>query len=324
MIFSIVVPFYNSLPYFDVMLKSLFSQIDDDVEVVFVNDGSTDNSMSALQKYESYHNIKIISIPNGGVSKARNIGFNACTGDYVWFADSDDVIGTFAISKIKKKFKSLEFKPDIITANYYAFDDEVKNKGILYKNDNYYNEYEDTNGIIDDPFDVLFNRKNNCTMIWNTIFRSEHLREHCIKFVEELVFAEGLVFKIKAIANAKKFSFMNSYIYGYRVPDAKRGSLSMQHHSINETIFLINALEEWYYCFEKECHFKSGSDFMKLYLAQLIGDLLNYVDFLLKNEKNKNEYNEYNEYLSTKSNSFEHIKRNITKRPSPKGEGLEG
>ena len=313
MILSIIVPFYNSMPYFDFMLKSLISQIEEDIEVVFVDDGSTDGSLDTLKSYNLGDNVKIFSVVNSGVSKARNIGFDYCTGEYVWFVDSDDVIAVSAIKKIKKALNSFNFAPDVITANYYAFDDDLKPKGVIYKSKNFFDEYANNFGMIDDPFDALFSKKTNCSMICNTIFRRENVKNNSVKFDESIVFSEGLVYKFEAVSTAKKFGFMNSYIYGYRNPNVNRGSLSTQMHSIKETICLADALEKWFYYFEKEYKHESGSEFMKMCIAQLINDLFNYIDYQIK--QGKCDF-DYVAYLDAKANFFEYIKKNINRERS--------
>ena len=89
--FSVIIPVYNGAKFIDNAIKSVFSQTCQDFELIIVNDGSSDETMDVLKKYEDNQKIKIISQQNSGVSIARNNGFNASEGEYIAFLDADDV-----------------------------------------------------------------------------------------------------------------------------------------------------------------------------------------------------------------------------------------
>ena len=90
---SIIVPVYNVSKYLKRSLDSLINQTLKDLEIIIVNDGSTDNSLDICQEYASLDNrIKVISKENGGLSSARNYGLRYVTSDYVAFIDSDDYV----------------------------------------------------------------------------------------------------------------------------------------------------------------------------------------------------------------------------------------
>lgn len=88
---SIIIPVYNVERYLPQCLDSVLAQTYTNIEVICVNDGSTDNSFKILQKAESLDNrLRIIDIPNSGVSNARNVGLSEANGEWVMFVDSDD------------------------------------------------------------------------------------------------------------------------------------------------------------------------------------------------------------------------------------------
>lgn len=88
---SVIVPVYNVQPYLPKCLNSLYDQFNDTIEVILVNDGSTDNSLEICRKYaERYPNTIVIDKENGGLSDARNVGTEAASGEYVYYLDSDD------------------------------------------------------------------------------------------------------------------------------------------------------------------------------------------------------------------------------------------
>lgn len=105
--FSIIVPVYNVEEYIDDCLRSIKNQTFKDYEVIVVNDGTKDNSMDIVKKYD----VEIINQENGGLSAARNTGVKKAKGDYLIFLDSDDFIEEELLEKIND---SLEDNPDIV------------------------------------------------------------------------------------------------------------------------------------------------------------------------------------------------------------------
>ena len=92
---SIIIPVYNVENYVDTCIESLYKQgiSEYEFEVILINDGSTDNSLSIIQEYENkYSNITIISQKNQGLSTTRNNGIKLAKGEYLLFVDSDDLI----------------------------------------------------------------------------------------------------------------------------------------------------------------------------------------------------------------------------------------
>ena len=88
---SIIVPVYNTVAYLDKCLNSILNQTYDSLEVICVDDGSTDGSADIVAKYENQDSrVKVIYQPNGGESNARNKGLQAATGDFIGFVDGDD------------------------------------------------------------------------------------------------------------------------------------------------------------------------------------------------------------------------------------------
>ena len=97
---SVVIPTYNIETYIGEMLECVARQTYSNMEVIVVNDGSTDGTLAEIEKRESlFKDIRIISIPNGGVSNARNIGIDVLRGDKIFFWDGDDTMEPDTIEK---------------------------------------------------------------------------------------------------------------------------------------------------------------------------------------------------------------------------------
>lgn len=98
---SIIIPMYNMEQYISKCLDSVVSQTYKSIEVIVVNDGSEDSSQQIVRGYARQHpNLTCMTIPNGGVSNARNVGLDACNGDYVQFLDADDFIDSSMIEEL--------------------------------------------------------------------------------------------------------------------------------------------------------------------------------------------------------------------------------
>lgn len=119
---SLIVPVYNVEKYLARCLESLVSQTLDGVEIVAVNDGSTDSSLSILERFKSRYSEKlfIYTTENHGVSHARNLGFSKARGEYVWFVDSDDYVERDACERLYQK--AVTDGNDLVLFRYYKVD----------------------------------------------------------------------------------------------------------------------------------------------------------------------------------------------------------
>ena len=104
---SVILPVFNGEKYLNVCLDSICKQTLSNIEIICVNDGSTDNTLSILEKYSSKdQRIKIISTENNGQGSARNIALNYASGEYIAFVDADDWISNDALYLLYNDAKS--------------------------------------------------------------------------------------------------------------------------------------------------------------------------------------------------------------------------
>lgn len=129
---SIIIPVYNGEKYLKRCLDSIVNQtIFSELQIIVVNDGSTDNTLSIIKKYKEVYgdNIVVANIPNGGVSNARNVGIEIATGKYLTFVDADDWVDQGCYEKMYRKAQ--ESLVDIVAAGFFISND---NKDILKNN----------------------------------------------------------------------------------------------------------------------------------------------------------------------------------------------
>ena len=131
---SIIVPVYNVEKYLSKCLDSLIDQTLKEIEIIAVNDGSTDSSLKILEEYEEkYNNIKVYTKENGGLSDARNYGLQYVAGEYIAFLDSDDYVDTTLYEKMYDK--AIQEKADYVECDFiWEYPDKNRiDTGIRYK-----------------------------------------------------------------------------------------------------------------------------------------------------------------------------------------------
>lgn len=99
---SIIIPAYNIESYISACIESVLNQdiLATEYEIIVINDGSTDNTLSVIKRYDSYENLRIIDQANQGLSEVRNIGVRQAKGKYIWFIDGDDTITPMCLKNI--------------------------------------------------------------------------------------------------------------------------------------------------------------------------------------------------------------------------------
>jgi glycosyltransferase involved in cell wall biosynthesis len=121
---SIIIPVYNVEKYLAECLNSTIQQDYDNIEIIAINDGSTDGSLSILKEFRSKHeNMIVKSIPNQGLSTARNTGLEMATGEYILFLDSDDFIEKHTVSTCMRHFR--QHQTDIVFFSTTLFFDGI-------------------------------------------------------------------------------------------------------------------------------------------------------------------------------------------------------
>lgn len=206
--YSIIIPIYNAEKYLDKCISSLMNQTYKNIEIILIDDGSKDSSYTKCINYaQRDKRIKIKHIDNSGVSHARNIGIELCSGDYILFVDSDDYINNTTIEKCNQLIE--EYDIDILRFNYY------KKTGVFLRKNKY---HIDCNCLIlkeqykEKIYPFLFNTddiSNSC----NTIFKRKNIGD--LRFDENLQFSEDRKFLIDNINKSNNIYFYEKNLYYY-------------------------------------------------------------------------------------------------------------
>lgn len=204
---SIIIPAYNAEKHIEQCIDSIISQTYKNIEVIIVNDGSTDNTLAICEKYaKEDKRIKIVKKKNEGVSKARNDGIKIATGKYIMFIDSDDYIDDDYIEIMRKNI--VEKKADLVISNYTRDKNGVKEKI-------YFDLKNDDDNI---TFPAVLNEYITgfyFNSIWKTIIKKNIIEDNKIQFDSTMKFGEDAVFSLKVYKNSNKTILIKNYGYHY-------------------------------------------------------------------------------------------------------------
>lgn len=184
---SVIVPVYNTEKYLHRCLESLVHQTLRDLEILVVDDGSTDHSPEILAEYEKKYpgRVRAIRKENGGQASARNLGILECTGEYVGFLDSDDYADTVMYEEMLRA--ALADNCDMVECSYhYLQEKDGKQKELATRG--HIRQYRDRKDMFIDPM----------TCPWNKLIRREILIREGVEFPEGRIY-EDTAFCIKLI-----------------------------------------------------------------------------------------------------------------------------
>lgn len=206
---TIIIPVFNVENYIRKCLQSLFSQTYADFELIIVNDGSTDNSLTIIKEYIDEYPEKIVLLnqENQGVSEARNLANNYIKGDYLIYIDPDDYLHPDYLKKLV--FEIEKNKADVAVCGYEVFYDDIK--GENYKK-NYNVLVEFLNGMTVAEMMVNFHLEG---YLWNKMFRVSSLKAKGI-FFEKGRYIQDWYPVFETLAYMKRIVFINEALYFYR------------------------------------------------------------------------------------------------------------
>lgn len=235
---SVIVPIYNTSKYLDKCIKSILNQTYKNFELILINDGSTDTSLSICNKYATNDKrITIINKKNTGISDSRNIGINKANGKYISFIDSDDYIENNMFEELIKKMEYEQV--DIVKCNA--------------------NIYTKSNKIIHEEFGSLNNKKIDNIEMKKNIYRfiTNKNTINCytplmlIKkdivsaFDLSLKYMEDSVFSLEVLLKAKSIYFLNENLYNYRYNhNSSSKNFSNIENNIYSMICAINKIKK--------------------------------------------------------------------------------
>ncbi|WP_141055740.1 glycosyltransferase [Aliarcobacter cryaerophilus] len=288
---SVVIPVYNSELYIDECLQSILKQtIVENIELICVNDGSSDSSLDILNIYKTkFPNMIIIDQKNAGSAIARNNGLQIANGEYVYFVDNDDYLANDnCLNELYRIAKKASL--DILNFNHLIFkNNSLKKFSINRENNKIYTgkEYLSTA------------EKGNITNTpWDKLLKRSYLKEINFGYTSAVISddAESL---LRLFYDAKKVSFIDNYAYVYRIrPNSVMTGEKTEKYIISTKKILQTYT--YYYDLEED---KGIKRFIK---SLIFNRLVSYYELILANKELTNKYiDDYNMYKTKYLNKLE-------------------
>lgn len=304
---SIVVPVHNVEKYLEKCLNSIVNQTFKDIEIILVDDGSTDSSLDICYSFAENDNRIIIRHNEGlGVSEARNIGIKLATGEYIVFVDSDDWLELNMIEKMYKIAK--DSNSEIILCSTY----------VNTENNEYINEFYSKEYIFKDSDKVILQRQAisdmkgeyipkymACGVPWAKIYKTSFLKDNNLMYDKRLPRMQDMIFNLYAFEYANSIQYISIPLYHYR-----KNNLSVcnvyDKNMIDKYTNMLIALKEF-----MDNTSKSKEEIKEAYNLKTLATLNTYIDQLLRrNPKfSNNEIKEkINDYLDKYYDNIKEIK----------------
>lgn len=208
---SVVVPIYNCEKYLETTIKSLLKQTLKEIEIILVNDGSTDNSLEIATKYESLDSrIEVLTQSNKGVSRARNFGISIANGEYIGFVDSDDWVNPELYETLY--ILADMHKLDLVISN---FEQELEGKKITETLEIKCNSVIEKEEIVTQILPQLL-KDERLNTVCTKIFRKEVIDNYKIEFPCNVSLGEDRIFNIEFLSNIRTLMYSDYCGYHYR------------------------------------------------------------------------------------------------------------
>ncbi len=210
---SIIIPVYNAKKYINECLESILNELDQNIEILLLDDGSTDGSYELIKSYES-ENVHIFHHENHGVSYTRNRGIRESKGDYLLFVDSDDILCS-------------DWKRSVISS--------INNEDVIYFSNQFKTNNIEKKNILENIFSVkstieLGNMSSPCSKL----YKKDFIISNNIFFNENIINGEDALFNLQVILATNSFNHVKKSIYKYRI------YASSSTHKYNERFFDSN------------------------------------------------------------------------------------
>lgn len=255
---SIIVPVYNSEQYLKQCLNSIFSQTDQDFELICVNDGSTDHSLSILQEYEKRFpkQMSIITIANGGQANARNVGLDHASGNYVMFVDSDDTIRSDMLAGMRQRIEMTDCDMAVC-----EIDRIYEGKPSLWERFFPFDTALDIEGktTIDEHPEII------CYLTgapYAKLVKRQFLNDHKIRFIKGYIY-EDQVFTQTILANDPTMVLMKEKYYEYLI--RSNSTMTSKQSRVTDMFVSYENLYQAYVEQGRAKRFKAELDYLCLY-----------------------------------------------------------
>lgn len=217
---SVIVPVYNVEKYLKKCVDSIIAQTHKNLEIILIDDGSTDSSLKICEEYAKDERVKLICQENSGAAAARNAGIDAASGDYIHFADADDYLEPNMYEELLKV--SVEYNADFVSCSCF-FDYENSEQSVKG-----YNDSQVRVMTVNEYFGNYL-KGDFLLTVWNHICKREICAGVKFPFREELYYGEDGYTAIPTLQRTKKIAYLGKAFYHYVQSENSlvRGSITL-------------------------------------------------------------------------------------------------
>lgn len=252
---SIIVPVYNVEKYLRKCLDSLVNQTYKNIEIIIIDDGSTDGSGKIADEYvNAYDNVKVIHTENGGLSAARNIGLDNATGEFLAFIDSDDWID----------LNTFEVAYKMISSNDYDLSAFAMLPEYDTETEQYISEYDTNNCRQKELFRLILDADYVCGYVCNKLFKKSLIGD--LRFDESLLSCEDIDFCSKYATKCRNAVYTTAKFYHYR---QRNDSMTGEYKYNVRKLSVLTAYENImpiYKEYDSEDYYKLERNYLKIAL----------------------------------------------------------
>ena len=289
---SIIVPVYNSEPYLEECLLSIVNQTCRSIEIILVNDGSTDRSFEIMESYSIRDDrIVLLSQSNRGASAARNAGLKVAKGEYILFVDSDDTIRNDTVETFYRQ--ALSTNPEIVIGNVYYCHPDGKQSAFFERLADYAKQ-PSLSG--EQCFTKLMEANLFPTLVVLYFTKRAFIQQRQL-FFEEGIVHEDELWCAKALIYAPKVSFVDLFHYFYRL---RQGSVMLSDNKklrVSSLFRVSKELEEFVNGLEEKQEFVNAAGYVYIRIFYLYYSICR---LLKEMEEDTDEYKKYFEQLLKK------------------------
>ena len=226
---SIIIPVYNAEEYLGYCLNSVVSQTYQHIEIILVNDGSTDNSLTICKNYAEIDNrVSVLTIENAGVSNARNVGLDAAKGEYVQFVDSDDIIRSDMVKNFVQFMETYQMDLVVCGFDMITLGQDINDRQTISFSSNIMGtECVLTKEMFFKRMAFILWRTTTLECSWNKIFRRKIIEDHHIRFPQNISLGEDFCFNMDYFRYLNGVVFTNEKYYYYM--QSNQGALTRKY-----------------------------------------------------------------------------------------------
>ncbi|UJF28770.1 glycosyltransferase [Kaistella sp. 97-N-M2] len=227
---SVIIPVFNTSDYLPECLESVIAQTFQDIEIICINDGSTDDSLLILKEFQKKDNrIIIIDQQNKGVSAARNSGLKIASGQYIGFVDSDDAIAPTYLQTLHEKIGDVQWS----VCGYIGSEEMTFNEGVLNLN---------KKSLVDF---IMLLKTGLLFMPWCKLYIKELITKNDLAFNSDFNYGEDLLFNIDYLRHVSSLYVSCKVLYQYNITTPNSLAKSFTVKMFNDKNFQIIEIKKF-------------------------------------------------------------------------------